>query len=176
MTLELDLTFRVATEADLPLLEWYGQYSHFRNLFKMTYEGQLRGERLMLLADLQGFPIGQVFLLLNQRVTMWQMLTTKRGKPPEQRGYLYALRVMDHLQGLGIGTRLVIEAERIFVEKDCTWATISVAKENHGALRLYERLGYEAYLEDEGRWSYIDHHGKTVQVHEPCWMMEKRLI
>ena len=176
MNLELDISFRVATEDDLPLLEWYGQYAHFRNLFRMTYDGQVRGERLMILADLKDFPIGQIFLLLNQRINMWQMMTTRHGKSPEQRGYLYALRVMDHLQGMGIGTRLILEAENILINNGCTWATISVAKENEGALRLYKRLGYDAYMEDEGRWSYIDHHGKTVKVHEPCWMMEKRLI
>jgi ribosomal protein S18 acetylase RimI-like enzyme len=172
--LEMDIKFRVATAEDLPLLEWYGQYIHFRNLFRLTYEGQLQGERLMLLADLNGFPIGQIFILFNQR-PYWN-LGNRTGKPPEQRGYLYALRVMDHLQGLGIGTRLILEAERLMMEQGCTWSTISVAKDNPRARQLYQRLGYEVYLEDEGRWSYADHNNRVIQVHEPCWMLEKRLI
>lgn len=173
--LELNVNFRIATEADLPLLEWYGQFTHYRNLFRLTYEGQLAGERLMLLADIKGFPVGQVFILTNQNISLWQLMTTRRGKPPEQRGYLYALRVMDHLQGLGIGTRLIDESERLMMENGATWSTISVAKDNLRALNLYQRKGYDIYMEDEGRWSYIDHLGKTVHVHEPCWMLEKRL-
>lgn len=173
--LNLNMQFRIATEEDLPKLEWYGQYTHFRNLFRLTFEGQLKGERLMLLADVNNFPVGQVFLLLNQRVTAWQAVINRTGKPPQQRGYLYALRVMDHLQGLGIGTKLILEAERLMQESGADWSTISVAKDNPGAKRLYERLGYEVYMEDEGRWSYVDHMGKTIYVHEPCYMMEKRL-
>lgn len=175
LTLEIDITFRFATQDDLPHLEWYGQFTHFRNLFRLTYEGQQRGERLMLLADLNGYPVGQIFMLFNQQTSIWQLMTSRRGRPPEQRGYLYALRVMDHLQGMGIGTRLIIEAERILVERDCAWATISVAKDNPRARQLYERLDYDVYMEDEGRWSYIDHQGRTIHVHEPCWMLEKRL-
>ena len=174
-SLEIDIHFRIAEESDLPLLEWYGQYEHFRNLFRLTYEGQRKGERLMLLADINGFPVGQIFILFNQRATMWQMMMGRRGKPPEQRGYLYALRVMDHLQGFGIGTRLIMKAEEIMHETGCAWTTISVAKDNPRAKKLYERLGYHVYMEDEGRWSYVDHTGKTVHVHEPCWMLEKRL-
>ena len=136
--IELNIRFRIATEADLTLLEWYGQYTHFRNLFRMTYEGQLEGERLMLLADLNGFPVGQIFILLNQRVTFWQAMTGY--KAPDQRGYLYALRVMDHLQGAGIGTQLILEAERLMFEHGSQWATISVAKDNPRAKKLYENL------------------------------------
>ncbi|MCI0714577.1 MAG: GNAT family N-acetyltransferase [Chloroflexi bacterium] len=173
--LDLDVQFRIAEESDLEKLEWYGQYTHFRNLFRLTYEGQLRGERLMLLADTNGFPVGQVFILLNQRINLWQSVLNRSGNPPQQRGYLYALRVMDHLQGQGIGTRLILEAERLMVENGSSWSTISVAKDNPRAMQLYSRLDYDVYMEDEGRWSYVDHTGKTINVHEPCYMMEKRL-
>jgi hypothetical protein len=66
MRLELDIQFRLAALEDLPKLEWYGQYTHFRRMFKITYEDQLLGKRLMLVADLGGFPIGHVFILPGQ--------------------------------------------------------------------------------------------------------------
>ena len=174
----LDVQFRVATKRDLPLLEWYGQFTHFRNLFRLTYEGQLRGERLILVADVNGYPVGQVFLLFNQGTVLFQNILRrkKNGAPRQQRGYIYAFRIMDHLQGLGIGTRLMYEAESILMDEGCSWATISVAKDNPRAKHLYERLNYQVYLEDEGRWNYVDHTDTVVQVHEPCWMMEKRLV
>ena len=170
---ELALKLRLATEDDLPLLEWYGQYTHFRNLFRLTYDGQLKGERLMLVADLNQFPIGHVFMYFNAKVSLWQSMTGHKNT--QSRGYLYALRVMEHLQGLGIGTRLILESERLMREQGCTSATISVAKDNPRAKLLYERLGYVVYMEDEGEWSYVDHQGRTVYVHEPCWMLEKAL-
>ena len=37
-------------EEDLPKLEWYGEYLHFRRVFRRAYDDQLAGRRLMLLA------------------------------------------------------------------------------------------------------------------------------
>lgn len=51
LRLQLQVIFRLAEREDLPKLEWYGKYTHFRRLFERTYQEQLRGERLMLLAD-----------------------------------------------------------------------------------------------------------------------------
>ena len=174
----INVQLRIAEEADLALLEWHGQFTHFRNLFRLTYEGQLRGERLILLADVNGFPVGQVFLLFNQGTVLFQNVLhrKKNGANRQQRGYIYAFRVMNHLQGLGIGTQLMHTAESILIDQGCSWATISVAKDNPRAKKLYERLNYQVYLEDEGRWNYVDHTGKVIQVHEPCWMMEKHLV
>jgi len=76
---------------------------------------------------------------------------------------------------MGVGTHLITEAETMLREGGFRWATIAAAKENAGARRLYERLGYRVFAEDPGNWSYIDHAGSLRHVHEPCWIMEKRL-
>jgi ribosomal protein S18 acetylase RimI-like enzyme len=68
------------------------------------------------------------------------------------------------------------EAETISQQRGCSWASISVAKDNHAARKLYERLGYRIFGEDEGRWHYVDHRGNTRQVHEPCWMLQKQIF
>jgi hypothetical protein len=62
LCLQMQVIFRLAEREDLPKLEWYGKYTHFRRVFERTYEEQLRGRRLMLLADVNGFPIGQLFI------------------------------------------------------------------------------------------------------------------
>jgi ribosomal protein S18 acetylase RimI-like enzyme len=117
-----------------------------------------------------------VFILLGQASEVLKPPFKPFGKPvPVRRGYLYALRVMDHFRGLGIGTRLLIEAERLLIERNNFWATISVAKANARARQLYQRLGYSIYAEDAGRWQYVNHLGEIVQVNEPCWMLEKFL-
>lgn len=167
-TIELPITFRFATQTDLPKLEWHGQYSHFRNLFRRSFREQQRGRRLMLLADCGGFPIGHVFI---------QFSSTEHAiADGDQRAYLYSLRVMEMFRGHGIGTRLLEEAEALVMARGFCWTTIAVAKNNGAAYRLYRRLGYRIFREDPGSWSYIDHRGVRQSVHEPCWVLEKHLI
>jgi ribosomal protein S18 acetylase RimI-like enzyme len=164
--LRLTVTLRPAVYTDLPKLEWFGEYTHFRSLFARTYQEQKLGRRLMLLADLNDFPIGQIFLHLkpayNSRFT-------------GNHAYLYAFRVMDMFRGQGIGSWLLDEAETIAAGQGNRWTTIAVAKDNPGALRLYQRHGYRVYAEDAGQWNYVDHQGKTRYVDEPCWLLEKSL-
>lgn len=167
LTLQLQVVFRFAERDDLPKLEWHGEYTHFRRVFQRAFEDQRAGRRLMLLADVNGYPIGQVFIQLESFDDF--------GRNSGDRGYLYSLRVMDAFQKKGIGTALLREAEYILRERDYDSVSIAAAKDNPGARRLYERLGFRVYTEDAGRWHYVDHEGRTRQVIEPCWILEKFL-
>jgi ribosomal protein S18 acetylase RimI-like enzyme len=160
LPLQIDVHLRLAHADDLPKLEWYGQYRHYRNLFRRTYSEQLAGRRLMLLADLNGFPIGHIFVHLKFR---------------QNHAYFYSFRVMDVFQRRGIGSWLLNQAEQAVMERGIYQAMIAVAKDNLSARRLYERMGYQVYADDEGDWSYRDHRGRLREVHEPCWLLEKLL-
>ncbi|MBN2469873.1 MAG: GNAT family N-acetyltransferase [Anaerolineae bacterium] len=168
-TFEVDYTvqLRLAARDDLDKLEWYGLYTHYRTLYARTYEDQLHGRRLMLLAVVNGFPIGQIFIHLND-AGVEQVYRQRRG-------YIYSLRVLDPFRGRGIGTRLILQAEQLLRERGYRWVLIAVAKTNHGARTLYERLGYVVFGDDPGRWSYVDHQGRMQRVEEPSWMLQKRL-
>ena len=85
ITLELDVILRPAEETDLPHLEWGGRYWKYRNLFERAYRDQLEGKRLLLLADLNGYPIGQIFMQFTAGHS--------RFADGEDRAYLYSLRV-----------------------------------------------------------------------------------
>lgn len=159
------VTFRTAEPSDLAKLEWGGEYTHFRRVFQQAYADQVAGHRLMLLADMNDYPIGQIFIQLDS----YDDRALSYGK----RGYFYSLRVMTAFQRRGLGTALIREAERYLVERDYTSVSIAAAKDNPGARRLYERLGYRIYAEDSGRWTYIDHEGRNRHVYEPCYMLEK---
>lgn len=167
MAVEIAVTFRPASLDDLPRLEWYGLYKHYRNIFRRAYRDQQLGRRYLLLADCGGFPIGQIFI---------QFIS---GNPHiadgDQRAYLYSLRVMEMFQRHGIGTRLIQEAEALLLERGFRYATIAVSLDNPRARRLYERLGYRVLWQDSGDWSYIDHLGRKQHVHDPCWLLEKNL-
>ena len=166
-TLHMTCVIRTATEADLPKLEWGGQFRHFRDLFRRTFEEQRAGRRLMLIADVAGYPVGQVFIQLSS--------TDRSFADGRNRGYLYSLRVMEPFQRHRVGTRLLTAAEALLRQRGYSWAVIAAAKDNPGARRLYERLGYRAFKEDPGEWQYTDPEGQVHTVVEPCWVMEKRI-
>jgi ribosomal protein S18 acetylase RimI-like enzyme len=160
---------RVLREEDLPALEWNGEYTHFRNLYRRTFEEMLQGVRLMMVATqaASGEIIGQVFLQYASG--------DPRFADGRTRGYIYALRVKAAYQNHGIGRRLIREAEAHLRQKGMRVATIGVAKSNAAAQRLYERLGYRVLGEDAGRWTYLDERGNLREVNEPSWLMEHRL-
>lgn len=164
---KFEAIIRPATAEDLPKLEWFGRYWRYRDIFKRTFEEQERGRRLMLVADMDGFPVGQVFIQFES--------VERRYADGSQRAYLYSLRVMEAFQGHGLGTRLVKRAEEAIIERGYRWATIAVAQNNAGALRLYQRLGYDVFGEDPGQWSFVDPAGIRHQINEPAWLMHKQL-
>jgi len=166
--INLPIHIRIARKDDVHLLEWYGQYKHFRNLLRRAYREQMQGKRLMLVADCNDFPIGQIFIQLKSN--------NRQIANGFNRAYFYSFRVMEIFRGNGIGTRLIESAESTIQQRGYNWATIAVAKENIHAIRLYERLGYQKFGEDPGQWHYTDHRGEVRNVNEPCWILEKKLV
>ncbi len=166
--LDMPIVLRLAREDDLPKLEWYGQYRHFRTVYRRTYHEQIEGKRMMIVAASRDFPIGQIFIQLRSR--------EERIALYGRRAYFYSLRVMEMFQKLGLGSRLLDEAEAVVRALGYQWATIAAAKHNPDARRLYERKGFRVFAEDEGRWHYIDHKGVVRLVHEPCWLLEKSIF
>lgn len=167
INLSLHVRIRAAESDDLPKLELDGQFIQFRNLFRRAYREQQTGQRLLLVADADGAIVGRLFILFHS------------GDPNiadgQERAYLYSFFVLAPLRGKGLGTRMVNYAENLLIERGYQYVTIAVAKDNLGALRLYERLDYMRLREDPGKWSYTDHMGRLHRMNEPCWILEKKL-
>jgi ribosomal protein S18 acetylase RimI-like enzyme len=162
------LRIRLATRADLPDLEWGGEYIHFRRLYAEAFELACRGTALLWLADLNPVGIiGQAFVSLKSgRVALADGRT---------RAYVYAFRVKPAYRGQGVGTQIMSAIEADLRNRRYQYISLNVAKNNTAALRLYERLGYVVIGDDPGEWSYVDHKGRRQQVVEPAWRMEKTL-
>ncbi len=164
-----EFIIRPLREDELPALEWDGEYTHFRNLFRQSFEEMQLGQRVMLIAHEAetGALAGQVFV---------QFIS---GDPKyadgASRGYLYALRVRPAYQSRGLGRQLILAAEDHLRTRRMAVATIGVAKGNLRAQKLYERMGYEIVAEDPGRWTYVDHLGRMREVNEPSWLMAREL-
>ena len=153
------VTIRFARADDLPKLEWFGAFAHFRDYYQRTWRDHQAGRRLMLVAELQNFPVGQVWLDVT----------------PLDYAYLYSLRVMEPLQGLGLGTRLIQSAEMLARSYGYGQIQLAVEKTNTAALRLYERVGFQVFSQRVDVWSYVDHHGETHWVQEDVYGMRKAL-
>jgi len=160
-------TIRQATHDDLSRLEWGGEFWRLRDHFRQTFEGQLAGRHLMLIADLNGYPVGRLFLQFAARNPAFA--------DGSARGYLYSLHVMAPLRGFGIGTHLMQTGESELADRGFTWATIAAAKNNPQAIQLYKRRGYHPFKADPGSWSYVDPDGIEHTVSEPCWVLRKRI-
>ena len=162
------IIIRPLQRTDLPALEWDGEYLHFRNVFADVYKKVEKGAvKAWVAVSREGRMIGQVFL----------QLSSDRRELADgwNRAYLYSLRVRQSWQNQGIGSRLMDVVEEDLHKMGYTRVTLNVARDNHGAIRLYSRLGYQIVAEEPGVWSYPDHKGVWCTVSEPSWRMEKKL-
>jgi ribosomal protein S18 acetylase RimI-like enzyme len=163
----LRFLIRDGTEADLPALEWEGQYRRYRKVYRLAMQEARRGARALLLAEVGETVVGQIFL---------QFESPFRVPGTDRVGYLYAFRVRPGYRGQGIGQALLAEAERRLIRVGALAAVIAVARDNADARRLYERVGYTWLTDDPGEWSYVDETGMARSVQEPAYLLWKPLV
>jgi len=155
--------YRYVTKADLPFLEWEGEYSHLRRVYADTFQRMNQGLALMWLAELPLLKvIGQVFV---------QLITDNA-----QEAYIHAVRVRPEYRRTGIGSGLMCTAERELRKRDFRHTCLHVTYENTEARSLYQRLGYRVVAEVSGQWSYYDQYNRLQHVSEPGWRMQKDLV
>jgi ribosomal protein S18 acetylase RimI-like enzyme len=159
---------RQANQADLPSLEWDGEYTHFRRLYADAYTMVVQGNAIIWIAEQNGSGlIGQLFVsLLGNRLELADGVT---------RAYIYGFRIRPQFRNQGIGTMIMHTIEADLKRRGFRQITLNVGQENHAARRFYDRLGYLVVGPDPGRWSYIDDKGKRRDVLEPAWRMIKDL-
>jgi ribosomal protein S18 acetylase RimI-like enzyme len=157
-----ELRMRPCIPADLELLEWYGMYRDHREIFVDAFARHLRGENIMLVAELNEYPVAQTWVDLVKRSS-------------ENVGYIWAVRVFPVLRGMGIGTRLMEYAEEVLRERGFVEAEVGVEKSNEAAHRLYTRLGYVAHGELREEYGYTTPDGVPMQHVVEQWILRKRL-
>lgn len=162
------ITYRNVRMADLPALEWQGEYQHYRRLYAEIYQSSQQGKALMWVAEHHSAGIiGQLFIQLNSaRVDLADGST---------RAYIYGFRIKPAYRNQGLGTYMMQTVERDLARRNFCWVTLNVAQNNPRARSLYEQLGYQVVDTDPGRWFYYDHLGNRQEVHEPAWRMQKMI-
>jgi ribosomal protein S18 acetylase RimI-like enzyme len=162
------VNIRQVKRADLPALEWDGEYAHFQSLYAEIFESADHGQAVMWVAEIEKIGlIGQVFVQFNSsRVEL---------ADGYERAYIYGFRIKPAYRRRGLGTRMMAVVERDLIERGFKFASLNVAQINTDARRLYENLGYHVVGTDPGKWHYLDQHGIRRDVHEPAWRMVKKL-
>jgi len=168
-TVDLDeMIIRQVKKTDLPALEWEGEYQHYRPMFADLYRQTRVGRTLMWVIETpQSEIIGQAFVLLKS--------SERDAADGRDRAYVFAFRIKPQWRNKGIGKYLMDFIETDLRQRGFKTITLNVAKDNHDALRLYHRLGYQVMGPRAGRWSYRDHLGEVHHVNEPAWRMMKEL-
>ncbi|HOA75261.1 MAG TPA: N-acetyltransferase [Phycisphaerae bacterium] len=158
----LDVVIRTCRREDLPVLEWFGQFTPDRGIMEDTFAAQARGESLMLVAEVNGVASGQVWIDLTRREV-------------DSTGVIWAARVLPCLRNRGIGRRLLETAERILRDRQFARAELSVERSNVAALRLYERLGYTRVNTRPVRDGEVTFDPIAILVQGDQWLLRKNL-
>jgi len=158
----LPVTIRPAQADDLPKLEWFGLHTPHREILGNAFRMQERGTGAMLLAELNGFPVGQVCVDFVRKRHLG-------------RATLWALRVFQPFRGLGLGSRLMRAAEGVVAANGGSVAELGVDRDNATVLAFYDRLGYVHCGTERGHFSYRTPDGTAVRVPIDQWLLHKRI-
>jgi GNAT superfamily N-acetyltransferase len=150
-------TIRPCRAADLRALEWCGEFRPHRRIIEQTFLEAASGEQLMWVADVGGFPAGQLWVEL-RRLRLW------------------AARVFPALQGCGIGAALVAAAEDDLVARGHGRCSVAVETANPRALRFWTRVGYRPAARVTERWRYDTPEGEPVDSVLEMDVLEKELL
>jgi GNAT superfamily N-acetyltransferase len=163
-----NLEIRPASDADLAtLVAVLGE----RHWFTDRLARQQRGGGVVLVAWLEGRPVGEVFLDCGP------------ATEPEVRRQLPGVPQLDHLVvaapfwGRGIGTALIRAAEDTARQLGYERIALGVGLDNLKARRLYERLGYADWGHGSVVGTWVEHpdDGPPVTLSEVCDMLIKLL-
>jgi ribosomal protein S18 acetylase RimI-like enzyme len=125
---KLRLTVRDLDPADLADLDWSGGAEHVRALAEALQASYADEMAVLVLA------------LPNGRLVAVGALDLR---PEPGAGVLTMLSVHEHLQSLGLGTRLVAALEKRARKRGLSRVRLGVEHDNPRALALYRRLGYQ---------------------------------
>ena len=151
---------RRCEERDLGPLEWFGAFTPHRAFIREQFERDRRGSNVMLVADRAGYPVGQVWIDLEKRAA-------------ERAAFVWALRVIEPLQGLGIGARLLSAAERVAGAAGAGCVEVGVEKKNVRARPFYERRGFVLVGEETAEQEYLGDDGSVSRQVYVQWIFRK---
>lgn len=116
-----------------------------RRSFQRWIEGPSTSSFLRVL-ELDGILVGYSLVLLHQGTRLAR---------------LYSLALVPSARGLGLGKKLLVDAEQAAAEKDRFFMRLEVSKNNRPAIQLYEKFGYKFIKEIHG---YYEDHSDALRM------------
>jgi ribosomal protein S18 acetylase RimI-like enzyme len=139
----LDVEVRPLAEDDLPALSAELGRSHAK-YFRRRMPLQKAGKGLILVALRKAKPVGAVLVLWDEPAQERKVRVKLPGVP-----LLYHVWVKESVRGRGVGTQLLAEVHNRLREKGHKQVTLGVDTLNKDAIRLYERLGYDRWEQED---------------------------
>ncbi|MGE5683385.1 MAG: GNAT family N-acetyltransferase [Bacillota bacterium] len=158
----MDIIYRACRSCDLKELEWFGMFYNHRSIIQDSFKRHKLGTNYMIVAEANSFPIAQVWIDLEK-------------KKHENTGVIWALRVLQPFQRLGIGTDLIRISEDYLRRKKYSFSEINVEKDNLQARRLYERLGYIPVGQETEEYSFVTPDRIVINGKSVNWILQKPL-
>jgi GNAT superfamily N-acetyltransferase len=163
-----DVTIRPAGDADLAALtSAFGDEMFFVDRLARQRDG--RGQ--LLTACLRDLPVGHVYI--------WWEDAEEREVQELLPGIplLNRVKVLPSYQNQGIGTELVLAAEKLLMALGHKMVALAVRYDNEGARRLYKRLDYRVWDHPrvECRYELLHPDGTREHGYETCDMLVKDL-
>ena len=127
------------TRDDLAAIAWSGSAAHLRNVAGQLDRRDAGVVEYLVVRDENGSPVA------------------KGGIDYEEHpgaGATFQLATRPDLEGRGLATMVIAEAERRIRARGLSTACLSVEPDNARAVRLYEHLGYVAVGEREIGWEH----------------------
>lgn len=160
---------RSIIDGDLESLCWGKLFRPYINLMKLSLYDHKMEKKVYLVVEVNGKIAGQIII-------DWRVLKDETKSDGVTRAYLYSFRVFPPYRSRGLGTAMIGFCEKYLTGKGFKAATIAVEKNNPRALKLYEKLGYKTYKDEDIEWEYLDDKGVIRKVKEPEWVMIKSLM
>jgi ribosomal protein S18 acetylase RimI-like enzyme len=145
---------------DLDSLGWSGSPAHLRAVERALSRVANGEVEYLVIRAPTGEPVAKVgidYAAHTNAGTFWQFATHPR------------------LQGMGLGTRLLVEGERRIRRRGWRWAVLGVDDDNPRARALYERLGYAAWQRERASWQHEDDFGQLSVYETELTLLRKEL-
>jgi ribosomal protein S18 acetylase RimI-like enzyme len=146
------------TAADLTAIAWSGGPLHIKSVGEALERVKTGDVEYLVVRDTDGRPVckgGIDYAEHPVAGTIWQVATRK------------------DLEGRGLATRLIAEAERRIGARGLEWSMIGVEDDNERAIRLYTHLGYETCGREPASWDQLDDEGNVRLYETTITLMRK---
>lgn len=143
----------------------------FAGIFRGALSGFLRKNRFFLIWRVLTHPWLVVTPFFCDRLRLaWTVLTHRSHSvfsftlAPKKSFGILAIAIDPQMQGEGYGRQLMCEIERIALKRGFLNLHLTVAVENHQAIKFYEKMGWQKLLASDSIW-----HGSMIkQLEHAC--------